>query len=55
MTMKQEDELLQEMINAEPPREEGKHRFLGGTCVDCGHPLDEICTANLDLAHQESA
>ncbi len=55
MTMKQEDELLQEMINAEPPREEGKHRFLGGTCVDCGHPLDETLTANLDLAHQESA
>jgi hypothetical protein len=31
----------------EPPREEGKHRFLGGTCVDCGHPFDEICTPNL--------
>jgi hypothetical protein len=31
---------------AEPPREKGKHRFLGGTCVDCGRPLDDICTAN---------
>ena len=52
--MKQEDELPQE-INAEPPRKEGEHRFLGGTCVDCGHPLEEICTANLDLPSQESA
>lgn len=33
----------------EPPRVEGKHRFMGGTCVDCGHPLDDVCTANLDL------
>jgi hypothetical protein len=33
----------------EPPREEGKHRFMAGTCVDCGRPLDEVCTANLPL------
>jgi hypothetical protein len=44
-----EQEALQKLIDSEPPRVEGKHRFLGGTCVDCGHPLDEICTANLDL------
>ena len=43
------DELMKELLESEPPREEGKHRFLGGTCVDCGHPLDEICTANLQL------
>lgn len=47
--MEQDSELLKELIESEPPREEGKHRFLGGTCVDCGHPFDEICTANLDL------
>ena len=42
-------DLLKWLIESEPPREEGKHRFLGGTCVDCGHPLDGICTANLQL------
>lgn len=34
---------------SEPPREEGRHRFMAGTCVDCGHPLDEACSANLQL------
>jgi hypothetical protein len=55
MNVKNEDsELLKELIASEPPREEGKHRFMAGTCVDCGHPLDEICTANLqfDLRRQ---
>ena len=45
--------ILQGLIDSEPPREEGKHRFMGGTCVDCGHPLDEICTANLNLSPTE--
>jgi uncharacterized protein DUF551 len=45
----EDSEWVRNLIAKEPAREEGKHRFLGGTCVDCGHPLDEICTANLDL------
>lgn len=39
----------------EPAREEGKHRFMAGTCVDWGHPLDEICTANLQLEEKPAA
>ena len=42
-----ENEVFHELLASEPPREEGKHRFLAGTCVDSGHPFDEICTANL--------
>jgi hypothetical protein len=49
MSMDANEELLQKLIDSEPARQEGKHRFLGGTCVDCGHPFDLICTANLDL------
>ena len=30
----------------EPPKVKGNHRFMAGTCVDCGKPLDEICSAN---------
>ena len=50
-----DSEFLQALIASEPPREEGKHRFMAGTCVDCGHPLDEICTANLQLETQPAA
>jgi len=32
----------------EPARERNRHRFMAGTCVDCGHPLDPICNANRD-------
>lgn len=49
VSAKTENEVFQELLESEPPREEGKHRFLGGTCVDCGRPFDEICTANLEL------
>jgi hypothetical protein len=28
---------------AEPVKIEGKHRFMAGTCVDCGKPLTETC------------
>jgi hypothetical protein len=48
-----DSEYLKELITSEPPREEGKHRFLGGTCVDCGHPFDEICRANLQIKPRE--
>ena len=41
--------MTDEEIYPEPPRVEGKHRFMAGTCVDCGHPLDEVCTANLNM------
>ena len=44
---------LQALIDSEPSRQEGKHRFLGGTCVDCGKPLDKVCAANLNLAAQQ--
>jgi len=47
--MQKEINKATEDFYAEPPRQEGKHRFMAGTCVDCGHPLDEICTANLQI------
>lgn len=37
----------------EPPRIEGKHRFMAGSCVDCGRPLDPICKANSNLPQHE--
>ncbi len=30
-------------IYKEPRKVEGKHRFMAGTCVDCGKPLSPIC------------
>ena len=29
--------------HSEPVKVEGKHRFMAGTCVDCGQPLAETC------------
>jgi hypothetical protein len=43
-----------EEIFPEPPRVKDKHRFMGGTCVDCGKPLDEICKANSAIPAQEA-
>ena len=48
------EEWLQKLIESEPPRQEGKHRFMAGTCVDCGRPFDPICTANLQLEQKDT-
>lgn len=32
----------------EPVKIPGKHRFLGGTCVDCGKPLAKVCAGHYE-------
>lgn len=37
------EEGMEQNIYLEPEKIPGKHRFMAGTCVDCGKPLAETC------------
>ena len=34
---------LEQTVYREPIKVAGEHRFIAGSCVDCGHPLAEEC------------
>jgi hypothetical protein len=39
---------MKNALATEPQKVQGKHRFMAGTCIDCGHPLDPVCNTNVE-------